>query len=240
MSTTVSILLFAGLADRIGTSFLTFNVPTLPLAAGDLKLLLSEAYPDAQSQFEMAFVAVNQEYALADQLIQPGDEVALIPPVSGGDGLGEEQRQALSEDGQCLITHDVLSVEQTMAKVHHANHGATLAFVGTTREMTGAQRTITLDYEAYIPMALKEMNQICTEITARWNGALCAISHRLGTVGIGDTSVVIAVSSPHRDDCYHASRYAIEQLKRTVPIWKKEIWDDGSEWKGHQTGPWDL
>lgn len=237
MSTTIPILLFAGLADRIGTGSLAFNVTCLPLTAGELKSLLSEAYPDAKSQISTAFVAVNQEYALADQLIQAGDEVALIPPVSGGDGtIEQDPGSKTSADGKCLITCDKLSVEEAIAKVHDANHGATLSFVGTTREMTGEMRTVTLEYEAYIPMALKEMQQICTDILQQWPGTECAISHRIGTVGIGETSVVIAVSSPHRAACYDASRYAIEQLKRSVPIWKKEVWDDGSEWKGPQIG----
>ncbi|MNF04742.1 Molybdopterin synthase catalytic subunit [compost metagenome] len=87
-------------------------------------------------------------------------------------------------------------------------------------------------------MAVATMRQIGDEIAQRWQGALCAISHRIGVVGLAETSVVIAVSSPHRDSCYEASRYAIERLKQIVPIWKKEIWDDGSEWKGHQLGPW--
>ncbi|EGG31309.1 molybdopterin converting factor subunit 1 [Paenibacillus sp. HGF5] len=240
MSTTISILLFAGLADRIGTASLAFGVPALPLTTGDLKLLLSEAYPDAQSQIATAFVAVNQEYALPDQLIQSGDEVALIPPVSGGDGTNlQDTGSSSSSDGTCTITCHRLSVEETIAKVHDDNHGATLSFVGTTREITGQMRTVTLEYEAYIPMALKEMQQICMDIHGRWPGTKCAISHRIGTVGIGETSVVIAVSSPHRETCYEASRYAIDQLKRSVPIWKKEIWDDGSEWKGAQAGPWD-
>ena len=96
MSTTISILLFAGLADRIGTATLTFNVPGLPLTAGELKSPLSEAYPDAQSQISTAFVAVNQEYAPSEQLIQSGDEVALIPPVSGGDGTTPQDSESRS------------------------------------------------------------------------------------------------------------------------------------------------
>ncbi|MNG06951.1 Molybdopterin synthase catalytic subunit [compost metagenome] len=87
-------------------------------------------------------------------------------------------------------------------------------------------------------MAVKTMEQIGSEISDRWSGTLCAIVHRTGVVDIADISVVIAVSSPHREACYEASRYAIERLKQIVPIWKKEIWEDGSEWKGHQQGPW--
>ncbi|MEK3734031.1 MULTISPECIES: molybdopterin converting factor subunit 1 [Paenibacillus] len=241
MTTPLHVFLFAGLADRIGSSSITMNIPQLPVSAGELKQLLSEAYPDAASLIAASFVAVNQEYAPADLLIHEGDEVALIPPVSGGDGLGDRAGASTmaTEDGMCLITSESLSVEDTLSKVLHPDHGASLSFVGTTRELTGERRTVTLEYDAYIPMALKELDKIRQNIAMKWPPSLCAISHRIGTVGIGEISVVIAVSSPHRADCYEASRYAIEELKRTVPIWKREIWDDGSEWKGAQTGTWD-
>ena len=104
--------------------------------------------------------------------------------------------------------------------------------------MTGEMQTVYLEYEAYIPMALSQLQKIGKHIADTWSGARCAISHRIGNVGIAETSVIIAVSSAHRDDAYAASRFAIERLKETVPIWKKEIWADGSEWKGAQTGPW--
>ncbi|MBW7461329.1 molybdenum cofactor biosynthesis protein MoaE, partial [Paenibacillus sepulcri] len=100
------------------------------------------------------------------------------------------------------------------------------------------QRTVRLEYEAYIPMALKMLRQIGDEVSQKWPGARCAIGHRIGVVDIAEISVVIAISTPHRDACYEASRYAIERLKEIVPIWKREIWEDGSEWKGHQQGPW--
>jgi MoaE-MoaD fusion protein len=117
--------------------------------------------------------------------------------------------------------------------------GATLTFIGSTREFTFGKRTVLLEYEAYTPMALAAMKQIGDEIENQWPGTLCAITHRLGKVGIGEISVVIAISAPHRAECYEASRFAIERLKQIVPIWKKEIWEDGSEWKGHQQGNWD-
>jgi molybdopterin synthase catalytic subunit len=137
------------------------------------------------------------------------------------------------------ITHEAISVEKVSQMVISPKHGATLCFIGTTREFTLGKRTVLLEYEAYIPMALLAMKQIGDEISERWPGTLCAITHRLGNVEIGETSVVIAVSTAHRADCYEASRYAIERLKQIVPIWKKEIWEDGSEWKGHQQGTWD-
>lgn len=136
------------------------------------------------------------------------------------------------------ITRHPIQPDDVTRKVAHRNHGACLTFIGTTREFTNGKKTVLLEYEAYEPMALKTMRQIGEAIGEKWPGTLTAITHRLGSVPAGEISVVIAVSSPHRDNCYEASRYAIEQLKQIVPIWKKEVWDDGSEWKGHQTGPW--
>jgi molybdopterin synthase catalytic subunit len=136
------------------------------------------------------------------------------------------------------ITEHLINANQVSAKVIASEQGATLAFIGTTREWTRGQRTVLLEYEAYVPMALKAMAQIGDEIAERWPGARCAITHRIGSVPIAEASVVIAVSAPHRDMCYEASRHAIERLKQIVPIWKKEVWEDGTEWKGAQTGPW--
>lgn len=233
----LTLKLFAGLVDRIGSSVIDFELTGESPTTSDLKQQLADTYPAAAELIGVSFVAVNQEYAAPQQPITSADEIALIPPVSGGDGLDPNETYR-SQDGQYVITRAPLSVDEVTSKVITANHGATLSFVGTTREMTGEQRTVHLEYEAYIPMALSALQTIGKEIEERWPDTRCAISHRIGHVGIAETSVIIAVSSPHRDICYEASRYAIERLKQVVPIWKKEIWEDGSEWKGHQQGPW--
>jgi molybdopterin converting factor subunit 1 len=223
----LQIFIFAGLAEQLGSSLIELVWHSAePLTPRLLKEQLTERYPQAADILAHAFVAVNQSYADDHHPIRPGDEIALIPPVSGG-------QPRLAE-----LTRESLSVETVSAKVMHPNHGAAITFIGTTREWTFGKRTVLLDYEAYEPMALKTMEQIIAEIGERWEGALCAISHRLGRVAIGEISVVIAVSAPHRDAAYEASRHAIERLKQIVPIWKKEVWEDGSEWKGHQQGPW--
>lgn len=236
----IQIALFAGLADRIGTSSLNFaySHTERPLTAASLKEALAEAYPLAANLLAASFVAVNQEYAAGDTPITPEDEVALIPPVSGGEPTFGPESEFKGDD-LFIITEEPLSVEEITAKVIAPDHGAALTFTGTTREWTQGQRTVHLEYEAYVPMALAKLRQIGTEIAERWPGTRCAISHRIGHVDIAEISVVIAVSAPHRAGCYEASRYAIERLKQIVPIWKKEIWEDGSEWKGHGLGPWD-
>ncbi|WP_322903402.1 molybdenum cofactor biosynthesis protein [Paenibacillus campi] len=236
-----TIKLFAGLAERIGQPEVILSIPSATetnaaqCTVAELKAALTAQYPDAAQAIAHAFAAVNQEYASVDNTIKPEDEIALIPPVSGGSGA---DKGAQTEDGLFVITPLPLSAEDVIAKVSDNNHGATIAFIGTTREMTGNMQTTYLEYEAYVPMALSELQKIGNHIANQWQGSRCAISHRIGAVGIAETSVIIAVSAAHRNDAYEASRFAIERLKETVPIWKKELWADGSEWKGVQTGPW--
>ncbi|SEB90402.1 molybdopterin converting factor subunit 1 [Paenibacillus sp. GP183] len=232
----LEIQLFAGLIELLGAPVLEVPLDQESMTAGQLKELLIRQFPNAVQTLSSCFFAVNQAYADDEAILTAADEIALIPPVSGGQG--EAEAKSLMEEELFTLTDDSIDVSAVTAKVITPNHGASLAFVGTTREFTYGQRTVLLEYEAYRPMALKTMAQIGREIDIKWPGALCAISHRLGQVGIGEISIVIAVSSPHRAICYEASRYAIERLKQIVPIWKKEIWEDGSEWKGSQTGPW--
>ncbi|TXK75860.1 molybdenum cofactor biosynthesis protein MoaE [Paenibacillus sp. N3.4] len=222
----LQIRLFAGLIDLLGTSVLTIQVEQELISIEQLRQILLEAYPSASEQLKACFFAKNQAYAGDQEIVTAADEIALIPPVSGG------------QPANFVLTYDAIDVNEVSAKVNHANHGASIAFIGTTREMTFGQRTVLLEYEAYEPMALKTMEAIGQEIEDKWPGTRSAITHRLGKVAIAEASIVIAVSSPHRADCYEASRYAIERVKQIVPIWKKEIWEDGSEWKGSQTGPW--
>ncbi|TNJ66685.1 molybdopterin converting factor [Paenibacillus hemerocallicola] len=231
----LTVRLFAGLSDKLGASETTVPMPSgnETITGAALKEWLTNSHPEAAALIRSSFIAKNQAYAADDEPLAPADEIALIPPVSGGQGEMPDAAVA-----RHVITSEPLSVEEVCAKVTDDEHGAAIAFVGTTRRTTYGQRTVLLEYEAYVPMALRTMEQIADEIAARWPGTRCAISHRIGSVPVGETSVVIAVSTPHRADCYEASRYAIERLKQIVPIWKKEVWEDGSEWKGAQTGPW--
>ncbi|MBD2848249.1 molybdenum cofactor biosynthesis protein MoaE [Paenibacillus sp. IB182496] len=240
MKTTYTIQLFAGLGEQFGTPVIRLALDAPSLTVRELKRELIARYPEAAEQIRGAFVARNQAYAEEEESVGGADELALLPPVSGGQPAEEEEARAgAAADLRYEITHAPLSIEAVTARVIDASCGATLTFVGTTREWTGTQRTVRLEYEAYAPMALRTLRQIGDEVAVRWPGTRSAISHRLGVVELAETSVVIAVAAPHRDACYEASRYAIERLKQIVPIWKKEIWADGSEWKGHQQGPWD-
>ncbi len=237
MTTTWTIKLFAGLSERFGTPALILALSNDEMNASALKQAINEQYPEQAPFVTVSFIACNHTYASDDALLRASDELALLPPVSGGEEHAEPA-ESPSDAERFVVTTAPISSDAVLAKVIVPGHGASIAFVGTTREWTHGQRTVKLEYEAYEPMAVASMKQIGDEINSRWEGALCAISHRVGAVGLAEISVVIAVSAPHRDVCYEASRYAIERLKQIVPIWKKEIWEDGSEWKGHQLGPW--
>lgn len=131
---------------------------------------------------------------------------------------------------------EVVSEELDINKYHkltvNEHQGAVCTFTGHVREWTKGTRTVYLEYEAYIPMAEKMLAQIGDEIAERWPGVITAIGHRIGKLEISDIAVVIVTSSPHRTDSYRANEYAVERLKEIVPIWKKEIWEDGEEWIG--------
>jgi Molybdopterin converting factor, large subunit len=233
-----TVRLFAGLAERLGGNEVRVSSARDGMTAGKLKALLSERFPSHAGLIGASFVARNEVYAADDEPLAYGDELALLPPVSGGAPESGDDGMA-SEDGRFILMEEPLDAARLLSRVIVPEHGASLVFVGTTREWTNGQRTIRLEYEAYAPMALKTMRQIDEEIAAKWPGTRCAIAHRIGTVPVGEASVVIALSAPHRAECYEASRYAIDRLKQIVPIWKKEIRQDGSEWIGERRESWD-
>lgn len=161
--------------------------------------------------------AVNKEYASPDRLLAEGDEVALIPPVSGGAfRLSEEQ----------------LDLAAAVREVESDEAGAIATFVGTTRIRSRGRTVVHLEYEAYPEMAERVMAEIADELKRRYELCEVAIHHRVGRVGIGEPSVVVAVSAPHRSDALAACKDAIDTLKETVPVWKKEVYEGGEEWIG--------
>ncbi|MDR6227545.1 molybdopterin converting factor subunit 1 [Desmospora profundinema] len=225
----IRILLFAAVAETIGQRSITLQLPP-NASVRDLVHRLEEEYPKAAEQIRFAVIARNQEYADPDETIHPGDEIALIPPVSGGE---------TDEPSLFAITEEPLSADRLIAQVSNPQAGAVLTFAGTVREFTDGRRTVHLEYEAYAPMAIREMKAIAQEIHQQWPGVRVAMVHRVGKLEPEEISVLIAVASPHRPESFEAGRYAIERLKESVPIWKKEIWEDGTQWQGSQTGTWD-
>ncbi|MBE4909343.1 molybdenum cofactor biosynthesis protein MoaE [Bacillus luteolus] len=133
-----------------------------------------------------------------------------------------------------ILTEDIINMEEVTNKVIRREAGAVTTFTGTVREFTKSKRTLYLEYDAYVPMAEKKLEQIGDEINEKWPDSMVAITHRIGRLEISDIAVVIAVSTPHRRDAYEANEYAIERIKEIVPIWKKEHWEDGEMWIGDQ------
>jgi molybdopterin synthase catalytic subunit len=184
--------------------------------AGDLLAHLAGAHPRLEGIARHLLLSVNREYADRSALLKAGDEVALIPPVSGG-----------AEAPLFEISEAPLSV-----KVARRSSGAIATFTGVVREHSRGRRVDHLEYEAYPEMALAKMREIADEIRAKWEVDAVAMSHRVGRLEVGEASVVIAAAAPHRQQALEACAYAIERLKVAVPIWKKEVWTDGSEWIG--------
>lgn len=176
--------------------------------------------------------AVNQEYATPDTQLNENDELAVFPPVSGGS-------QANVCDYVCPLdffelTTATIDVGQVARRVVPRECGATVTLDGYAREWTAGRKTLYLVYEAYEPMALSEMQRLGREAHKRFEIAHVGIVHRTGRLEIGETSVVIAVSAPHRAAAFAACEWLIKELKRTVPIWKKEVYEDGEEWVGNK------
>ena len=135
-----------------------------------------------------------------------------------------------------LLTHGPIDVAALRAEIEATRHGAILLFEGVVRDNFEGRAVLGLEYEAYPEMALAELEKIVAEVKVRWPGASMAIVHRLGRLGLGETSVVILTAAPHRAECYEASRHGIEALKARVPIWKKELYADGASWRENTPG----
>lgn len=151
--------------------------------------------------------------------------MALLPPVSGGAGMDSAMTTR-----RAAITHEVITTQEIVNSLKRSEDGATLAFEGIVRNQTRGRRTLYLDYEAYEPMALQEMEALVSEALNKYQIRDLAIVHRLGRLQIGETSVLIAVASAHRTAAFEACRWLIDTLKRKVPIWKKEYFEDGAVW----------
>lgn len=240
----VRLLLFGAAREAAATdeAVLTLNERTTAREAFERALA---EYPPLRRFGSALLVAVNQEYARDLEVeLRDGDEVALFPPVSGGSGeRADAERAARAEDDAqdfFELTTEPIDVGAVARRVVPRRCGATVTLDGYAREWTRGRRTLYLVYEAYAPMALTEMRRLGGEARRRFDIAHIGIVHRTGRTDIGETSVVISVSAPHRRAAFEACEWAIRELKRTVPIWKKEFYEDGSVWVEGEGAPENL
>ena len=207
----ITVRLFAGLRERAGTGEREVELPD--------GATLADVWPALGVGDEPAglLYAVNREYAARDHPLAEGEEVALIPPVSGG---------------AFRLSEAPLDLEAVVAEVADENAGAIATFIGTTRRESRGRSVQYLEYEAYEGMAEKVMEELAADLETKHELSAVAIHHRTGRVEIGEMSVVIAVSAPHRHAALAACAEAIDRLKETVPLWKKEVYEGGEEWLG--------
>jgi molybdopterin converting factor subunit 1 len=216
----VRALLFARLREQAGAEIETVELPA-GSAVADVYEALRRAHPALEADRAAVRAALNQEFADWGAPVADGDEVAFIPPVSGGaHGVG-----VLFE-----LTNRPLDSKRMETAVAHKGAGAICTFTGIVRDSSRGQSVTHLDYEAYGEMAVAQMRRIGDEIAERWPEARVAMAHRTGSLEIGEASVVVSVSCPHRAEAIAACKWGIDRLKESVPIWKKEHAADGTYW----------
>jgi molybdopterin synthase catalytic subunit len=193
-------------------------------------------FPRLKSSIASLAVAVNQEYASLAWVLKSDDEVALLPPVSGGSQAEEPDEKKL----KVTIVRSAIDTEVILSSMKRGEDGAAVVFEGVVRNQTRGRKTLYLDYEAYEAMALRQMKGLAEQALGQSQIREVALVHRLGRLQIGETSVLIVVVSAHRAAAFDACRWLIDTLKRTVPIWKKEYFEDGAVWADGEPFPSEL
>ena len=214
----VQLRLFASLHEIVGQRRLDLELRE-GATVSDLKERLVEAFPAVRPVIETLVYAVDEEYASMDEKLRDGAEVALIPPVSGG------------SDPLFRVTSEPLNGQALFDIVQRNEAGAVALFYGVVRNHSEGRDVERLEYEAYEPMALRKLREVAEETKSRFP-AVSEVGawHRVGTLEIGETSLLVAVSSPHRQDAFEACHWAVDRIKEVVPVWKKEHWRGGSAW----------
>ena len=223
----VRVLFFGVLKDLVGRTGESLELPDGAVVREVLSHYLSEV-PRMREALASIAVAVNQEYAGAETVLRSDDEVALLPPVSGGSGKAAS------------IVRDAIDTQGVLARIKRAEDGAAVVFEGVVRNQTRGRRTLYLEYEAYEEMALDQMEGLAEQALKQFPVREVRLVHRLGRLEIGETSVLIVVGSAHRSAAFDACRWLIDTLKRTVPIWKKEFFEDGAVWADGEAFPEEI
>jgi molybdopterin synthase catalytic subunit len=231
------VLFFGVLKDLAGVSAEEAEFP----AGADLRAVFdryADRFPAVRAMAGSIVVARNQEFASLSTRLEDGDEVAFLPPVSGGAGERPADCLEVCENGHYFaLTRHAIDTHALIARLLTGAEGAVVTFEGTVRNNTNGRSTLCLDYECYEPMALKMMSRIGSEIAAGHAVTRVAMVHRLGRMLVGETSVAVIVTAPHRRPAFDAALEGINRLKKTVPIWKKEHFVDGEVWV---EGEWDA
>jgi len=222
----VRVRLFARYREALGRERIEVDLPE----GGTVEAAwsaIADRHPELAPYRPFTLFAVGQDYVSPDHRLRPDDELFLFPPVSGG-GAGADIYRVVTEP---------LSPDAIAAEVDDPGAGGIVIFSGVVRNETGGRLVKFLEYEAHAPMAEVKMREIGEAVRVRWPGVRrVAMLHRIGRLEIGEASVLIAVAAAHRGDAFEACRYAIDTLKRTVPVWKKEHFEDGEVWVGLQGG----
>jgi molybdopterin synthase catalytic subunit len=240
----VRVLFFGAAREIVGQDEVWLDLRAPARAAGAFETVL-ERYPELRRFGRSLLFAVNQEYAQdAEREVRAGDELAIFPPVSGGaeSETNDEEAGEASLEGPDFfeLTTEPIDVGAVARRVLLPECGATVTLDGYVREWTRGRRTLYLVYEAYGPMALGELRRLGQQVRERFDISHVGIVHRTGRLEIGETSVVISISAPHRRAAFEACEWTIKELKRTVPIWKKEFYEDGELWVEGEGVPAEL
>ena len=231
----VRVLFFGMLRDFAGGESEHLSLPE-NATLEDLLAHYGEENPRLKDILSSIAISVNQEYAHPSTQLANGDEVALLPPVSGGSAPVPPSLLT----SHAAITRERVSTRQIIDEIKHPSDGAIAVFEGIVRNQSRGRRTLYLDYEAYEEMALKQMEALAQQALKDFEIRDAKLIHRLGRLEIGETSVLIVVASEHRAAAFDACRWLIDTLKRTVPIWKKEYFEDGAVWAAGEPFPAEI
>jgi len=224
----VRLLFFATLKDIVGAREMQLEVPAGATVA-DVLTHLERSYPRMKDYRPVVLTAINEEYVDKSTPVSDGDEVAIFPPVSGGE-IGADILM-ISRPGELYqITRDPIDAQKISREMLRDEDGAICIFEGVVRNNSKGKRTLHLVYESYDTMALKKLEEIGIFVRQAWDIGCVAMIHRLGHLDIGETSVAVIITSAHRRAAFDACHYAIDKLKKVVPIWKKEFFEDGEVW----------
>ena len=213
----ITVQLFAGVSELLGKRHVT-----LDMAEGATVSLLwdqlTSEYPRVTPFLSSLVCAIDEEFVSSEHPLRDGDEVAIIPPISGG---GDD------DEGLFRVTSEPLDQEPLLAAVRRDESGAVALFYGVARNHSDGRQVQALEYDAYPSMAEKKLREVADEVRERWPISCIGVLHRTGRLAIGETSLLVAVSAPHRKEAFAACEYAVDRIKQIVPVWKKELWEDG-------------